>query len=70
MPWLWAMMPVSPSTMTQIDPAKVRKMMMAETQATDQDGTGRRSATQRVTPSIITIRKMAMARGVTMSLSQ
>ncbi|MNE66974.1 hypothetical protein D3C80_1625570 [compost metagenome] len=62
--------PAAPSTMIQIDSRKPRTTTIRAAVPAKRDGTGVRCSMDRFTPSIMIIRKMAMARGVRMSRSQ
>ncbi|MOA58472.1 hypothetical protein D3C78_1828800 [compost metagenome] len=62
--------PAAPSTMIQIDSRKPRTTTIRAAVPAKRDGTGVRCSMDRFTPSIMIIRKMAMASGVRMSRSQ
>ncbi|VTO19987.1 hypothetical protein [Brevundimonas vancanneytii] len=62
--------PAAPSTMIQIEARKPSTTTIRAAAPAKRDGIGVRRSMARFTPSIMIIRKTAMARGVRMSLSQ
>ena len=69
-PVAWSKKPAAPLTMMAMEARKPRITTNRAAAPAQCDGTGVRDSMNRFTPSIMISRKMAMASGVRMSLSQ